>query len=80
MSFAIVVSIPMNRYKIFAFKLITVLTAPLLVILILELGLRVVGFGHSTRVFVEENGVVRNNAYFTFKYFPWAVARPMKSL
>ncbi|MFP6900624.1 MAG: hypothetical protein VCA36_06750, partial [Opitutales bacterium] len=69
----------MNRYKLFAFKLITILITPLLIILVFELGLRLVGFGHSTSVFVEEKGIVRSNQFFTFKYFPWAVARPMKS-
>ena len=70
----------MTRYKLFAFKIITVCIVPILTILVLELGLRVVGFGYSTKVFVEENGIVRNNWPFTLKYFPWSVARPMKSL
>jgi tetratricopeptide (TPR) repeat protein len=36
-----------------------------------------VGFGYNTQVFVEENGIVRSNWPFTFKYFPWSMARPM---
>ena len=39
-----------------------------------------IGFGYNTNVFVEEKGIVRSNWPFTFKYFPWSVARPMKSL
>ncbi|MDG2169835.1 MAG: hypothetical protein P8L44_18145, partial [Opitutales bacterium] len=70
----------MNRYKLFAFKIITVCIVPILTILVLELGLRVVGFGYNTNVFVEEKGIVRSNWPFTFKYFPWSVARPMRSL
>lgn len=69
----------MNRYQLLTFKFITVLTVPLLIILVLELSLRLGGFGHGTRVFVEEKGVVKSNVYFTFKYFPWPVARPMKT-
>lgn len=74
------VPISMNRFKLLAFKIITVLAAPLLILLVLEGGLRLVGFGFDTRVFVEEKGLVRSNWPFTFKYFPWSVARPMKSL
>lgn len=56
------------------------MVAPLLILLALEGGLRLIGFGYNTNVFVEEKGIVRSNWPFTFKYFPWSVARPMKSL
>lgn len=70
----------MNRFKLFAFKVIAVAIVPLVLITALEWGLRLVGVGYNTNVFVEEKGIVRSNWTFTFKYFPWSVARPMKSL
>ena len=70
----------MNRFKLLVFKIITVVIVPLLILLAVEGGLRLVGFGYNTNVFVEEKGMVRNNWPFSFKYFPWSVARPMKSL
>jgi len=70
----------MNRFKLLAFKIIAVLIVPLALIALLELGLRLVGVGYNTDVFVEKKGVVRSNWPFTFKYFPWSVARPMKAL
>ncbi len=70
----------MNRFKLLSFKIITVLLAPLVILLVLEGGLRLVGFGFNSNVFVEEKGIVRNNWPFTFPYFPWSVARPMKSI
>lgn len=70
----------MNRFKLLAFKIIAIVIIPLAFFLVLEMGLRLVGFGYNTNVFVEEKGIVRSNWPFTFKYFPWSVARPMKSL
>jgi tetratricopeptide (TPR) repeat protein len=70
----------MSRFKLFAFKTVTVLIVPLALIALLESGLRLVGFGYNTSVFHEEKGIVRNNWPFTFSYFPWSVARPMKSI
>lgn len=68
----------MNRTQLFLFRFITVLVSPVLVLIVLELILRVVGFGYNMSVFVEEKGLVRSNWPFTFKYFPWSMARPMK--
>ena len=70
----------MRRSRLLAFKVVTVLIVPLALIALLESGLRLIGFGYSTSVFHEEKGIVRNNWPFTFSYFPWSVARPMKSL
>ena len=70
----------MNCFKLLAFKLIAIVIVPLAFFVVFELGLRLVGFGYNTKVFVEEKGIVRSNWPFTFKYFPWSVARPMKSL
>ena len=70
----------MRRSRLLAFKVVTVLFVPLALLVILESGLRLIGFGYNTSVFHEEKGVVRNNWPFTFSYFPWSVARPMKSL
>jgi hypothetical protein len=70
----------MTRFKLLAFKIITILIVPLVLLVVLELGLRVVGFGYNTNVFVEEKGIIRSNWPFAFKYFPWSVARPLKSL
>ncbi|MDA0350361.1 MAG: tetratricopeptide repeat protein [Verrucomicrobia bacterium] len=67
----------MNRSRLLGFKVITVLVVPILLLLSIEAGLRVVGFGYNTDVFVEEKGIVRSNWPFTFKYFPWSMARPM---
>ena len=67
----------MNRCKLLAFRIIIVLMAPIFMILVLELGLRVAGFGSDTNVFIEEKGTVRSNWAFTFRYFPWSMARPM---
>ncbi|MDA0347323.1 MAG: tetratricopeptide repeat protein [Verrucomicrobia bacterium] len=70
----------MTRFKLIAFRFIAVLVVPLLLFMVIELGLRLTGFGYNTHVFVEEKGIVRSNWPFTFKYFPWSVARSMKSL
>lgn len=66
-----------SRHRLLAYKLLTVSVVPLLALFLLELGLRAVGFGYSTKVFLEENGQARNNWSFSFKYFPWSMARPM---
>ncbi len=60
----------MNRFKLLAFKLIAIVIVPLAFFVVFELGLRLVGFGYNTNVFVEEKGIVRSNWPFTFKYFP----------
>lgn len=70
----------MRHSRLLAFKVVTVLIVPLVLLALLESGLRLIGFGYSTSVFHEEKGIVRNNWPFTFSYFPWSVARPMKSL
>jgi len=70
----------MNRTRVLGFKIFTVLVAPILFFALAEVGLRVVGFGYNTAVFVEERGIVRSNWPFTFKYFPWSMARPMQPL
>ncbi len=68
----------MSRFKLLAFKITAAVVIPLGFLVVFELGLRLVGFGHNTSVFLEEKGEVRSNWPFTFKYFPWSVARPMK--
>ena len=68
----------MNRSRVILFKLITVLLLPVLFLIAVELGLRLVGFGYHTAVFSEEKGQVRNNWAFTFQYFPLSMARPMQ--
>ena len=70
----------MKLNRLLVFKVVTVLIVPLTLLALLESGLRLIGFGYSARVFDEEKGIVRNNWAFTFSYFPWSVARPMKSV
>jgi tetratricopeptide (TPR) repeat protein len=70
----------MIRSRLLVFKIITVLVVPILFLIVAESGLRVVGFGYNTDVFVEKNGQVRSNWPFAFKYFPWSMARPMLPL
>ncbi len=68
----------MNRWRIIFFKLVAILLLPALFLIAVELGLRLVGFGYNTAVFLEEKGQARNNWAFTFPYFPWSMARPMQ--
>ncbi len=70
----------MKLNRLLVFKVVTVLIVPLTLLALLESGLRLIGFGYSASVFDEEKGIVRNNWAFTFSYFPWSVARPMKSV
>ncbi len=67
----------MNRTRILVFKVLAATLAPVMFLMVIELGLRLVGFGYHTAVFLEEKGQVRSNWAFTFQYFPWSMARPM---
>ena len=67
----------MNRTRILVFKVLAATLAPVMFLMVIELGLRLVGFGYNTAVFLEEKGQVRSNWAFTFQYFPWSMARPM---
>ncbi len=67
----------MKRLKSALLKLAIAVLAPLCFLALVEGTLRVVGFGFSSEVFIEEKGTVRSNPTFTFRYFPWSMARPM---
>jgi len=53
------------------------LVVPLLLLLLLEGGLRLVGFGYDTRLYkpVPDTGRVGSNAQFGYRFFPKAIAR-----
>ena len=54
---------------------IAALLAPLLLLLLIELGLRLAGYGYATSFFLESGGVYIENQDFTRRYFPPGLAR-----
>ncbi|MCC7406783.1 MAG: tetratricopeptide repeat protein [Phycisphaeraceae bacterium] len=55
-------------------RLLLIVAAPALLLLALEGGLRVFGYGYPTGLFLTSNGLCRTNPYFGWQFFPVSVA------
>ncbi|MBN1507445.1 MAG: tetratricopeptide repeat protein [Sedimentisphaerales bacterium] len=70
---------PVRGVRLWLFRLLAVVGLPLAVLCLLELALRVVGYGYSPRVTVpcKVNGVAHrgDNLYFSRRFFPTMLAR-----
>ncbi|NCF87758.1 MAG: tetratricopeptide repeat protein [Verrucomicrobiaceae bacterium] len=69
---------PKNRQRVWLFRLVLVVAAPLITLLALELGLRLIGVGYNTSFLVKDEtdgSKVRNNDAFAWRFFPKALAR-----
>ena len=69
---------PKNRQRLWFFRLVLVVVAPLITLFALELGLRLIGVGYDPSFFVKDEAdgsKVRNNDAFAWRFFPKALAR-----
>jgi tetratricopeptide (TPR) repeat protein len=70
---------PVNETRRRAMRLVAVLLVPVLLLGTLELGLRIAGYGHSTRLFLPRTIAGQDflipNDKFTFRFFPPSLAR-----
>ena len=68
-----------SRRRLFVFRAISVLVIPILLILLLEIGLRIVGYGYRTEAIIkcEINGkeACCDNSRFGWRFFPKNIAR-----
>lgn len=67
----------MKRLRSIFPKVALAVLVPVVFVVAIEGCLRIFGFGYPSQVFLENEGTVRNNPAFTFRYFPWSMARPM---
>ncbi len=67
----------MKRLRSTFLKVALTVLVPVVFIVAIEGCLRLFGFGYPSQVFLENEGTIRNNPAFTFRYFPWSMARPM---
>lgn len=65
--------------RIWLFRFIAAVVFPLLVLGLLELGLRIIGYGHATKFYrldkIDDQPVYRDNRNFSLRFFPPALAR-----
>lgn len=70
---------PLKAPRRWLFRLLTATLGPLLILALLEAGLRVAGFGHPTSFFVRKQldgrQVLVENGWFGLRFFPPALAR-----
>ncbi len=71
---------PVSRRRLWLFRAVAVLAGPLALLVVLELGLRIAGYGCSTDAFstVQVKGKAHycDNADFQRRFFPRSMARP----
>ena len=71
--------IRVSRRRLWAFRIVAALVVPVLVMLILEAGLRVFGYGYPAGAILPcragEQRAYRSNPRFTWRFFPPAMAR-----
>jgi len=66
----------MNDLRLWIFRLVTFVLIPVLLLGILEIGLRLLGAGHSTAFTADAGvGVLRDNEKFASRFFPGEIAR-----
>ncbi|AWT60580.1 MAG: Beta-barrel assembly-enhancing protease [Candidatus Moanabacter tarae] len=58
-------------------KVVLAVLVPVVFLVVIEGCLRIFGFGYPSQVFLKNEGTIRNNPAFTFRHFPWSMARPM---
>ncbi len=65
------------RGRIWLFRLASVIIVPLLLFTLLEIGLRLGGYGYPTQVFIKagDSGTYRTNIEFGWRFFPRNLAR-----
>ena len=69
---------PRNRQRVWLLRLVLVVAAPIVALLVLEVGLRLAGAGYDPSFLVEDEAdesKVRNNDSFAWRFFPRALAR-----
>ncbi len=65
-----------SKTRIWIFRLLLVVGAPLLFLALLEVGLRLVGYGNPTSFFIsQENGTLGTNTKFAWRFFDPRIAR-----
>jgi tetratricopeptide (TPR) repeat protein len=64
-----------KRLKTWLFRLIAVTVIPLLLLAVVELSLRVIGYGYPTGVAIERDGMALRNFKFGWRFFPKTISR-----
>ncbi len=69
---------PRNRLRVWLFRFVLVVAAPIVALLVIEIGFRLAGAGYDPSFLVEDEtdgSKVRNNDSFAWRFFPKALAR-----
>jgi len=70
---------PVSRSRLWLFRIVTLILIPVILLGLLESGLRVIGYGYSTNAFsacqVSGEKAYCNNARFAWQFFPRDIAR-----
>ncbi len=68
----------LSRRKLWLFRIIAATVVPMVLLGLLELGLRIAGYGYPTSLFVEvpDEGLYTTNMSFSLRFFPHSISRP----